>query len=182
MEKIDWEELEKKLKKALTEKRYRHTLGVAYTASALAMRYGCDLNKTRLAGLLHDCAKCMSNGEMKKKIRHGRISVTNFEMDHPALLHAKLGVRIAQDDYGIDDPEMNLMEKIIFTSDYIEPNRDRAPNLPEIRAMAFQDLDRCVGKILSDTVAYLSDNPKSMDQMTLRAMKYYLDMKVQERG
>mgnify|MGYP002552710395 CR=1 FL=1 len=49
--------LRKAMSKALEEKRYEHTLGVAYTAAALAMRYGQNVHKAQTAGLLHDCAK-----------------------------------------------------------------------------------------------------------------------------
>ena len=53
------EKISKKLMKELDEDRYRHTQGVMYTSAALAMRYGADLKKALLAGLLHDCAKCI---------------------------------------------------------------------------------------------------------------------------
>ena len=57
------EKISKKLMKELDEDRYRHTQGVMYTSAALAMRYGADLKKALLAGLLHDCAKCIPNNE-----------------------------------------------------------------------------------------------------------------------
>ena len=44
----------KKVKKHQEKERYEHTKGVMYTAAALAMAYGCDLEKARVAGLLHD--------------------------------------------------------------------------------------------------------------------------------
>ncbi len=44
----------------LNPMRYEHTLGVAYTCVALAMRYGANMNKAEMAGLLHDCAKALS--------------------------------------------------------------------------------------------------------------------------
>ena len=53
------ERIEKDLKHKLDHQRYIHTIGVMYTAAALAMRYGCDIQKAMLAGLLHDCAKCI---------------------------------------------------------------------------------------------------------------------------
>ena len=59
--------IKKYLKKHLTKDRYHHTLGVAYTAAALAMKYNTDTSNANLAqraylaGLLHDCAKCMSD-------------------------------------------------------------------------------------------------------------------------
>ena len=49
--------IEKKLQDVLKKKRYAHTLGVRYTAAALAMRHGCSVEKAQMAGLLHDCAK-----------------------------------------------------------------------------------------------------------------------------
>lgn len=183
----DWPAIEGKLQKELTSTRYRHTLGVMYTACCLAMRHGADLEKARMAGLLHDCAKCIPN---KKKIdicRKKHIPVTDFEIDHPVLLHAKLGKYLAKEQYGVEDPEvlsaiewhttgkpaMSLLEKIIYVADYIEPGRDKAPRLPEIRQAAFIDLDQCIQMILADTVSYLSSNPKSMDPKTLEACQYY---------
>ncbi len=184
---IDWESTEDKLARELTKSRYRHTMGVMYTACCLAMRYGADIEQARLAGLLHDCAKCIPN---KKKIdicRKKHIPVTEFEIEHPVLLHAKLGKYMAETDYGVQDPEvlsaiewhttgrpdMTVLEKIIYISDYIEPGRDKAPHLPEIRNLAFTDLDQCIREILEDTVSYLSRNPKAMDPMTLDAYKFY---------
>ena len=186
----DWEGLEKELQKELTANRYRHTLGVTYTACALAMVHGEDIDRARLAGLLHDCAKCISNSDKIKMCRNNNIDVTEFEIEHPVLLHAKLGVYLARKKYNVTDeeilssinwhttgcPRMTLLEKIVFISDYIEPNRDKAPNLAEIRAMAFEDIDQAMYMILRDTVAYLSENPKSMDRTTLSAYEYYKNL------
>ena len=52
-------EMIKKLKDKLTEKRFVHSVGVEYTASCMAFLYGADMKKARIAGLLHDCAKCI---------------------------------------------------------------------------------------------------------------------------
>ena len=53
--------LTKEMQKVQDPKRFTHTLGVEYTAAALAMRYGEDVERAQIAGLLHDCAKCMEN-------------------------------------------------------------------------------------------------------------------------
>lgn len=183
----DWEFIENRLKKDLTDNRYRHTLGVTYTATALAMCYGADIQKARLAGLLHDCAKCIPNAEKISICKKEKIKVTDFELEHPVLLHAKLGAFVARTKYKVKDedvlnaiiwhttgkPEMTLLEKIVFIADYIEPNRDKAPHLDEIRRLAFSDLDLCVYEIMKDTIEYLQKNPKSMDTMTLSAYNYY---------
>ena len=60
------EKISKKLMKELDEDRYQHTLGVMYTSAALAMAHHTDIQKALLAGLIHDCAKCIPN---KKKIK-----------------------------------------------------------------------------------------------------------------
>jgi predicted HD superfamily hydrolase involved in NAD metabolism len=182
-----WAEIEEKLKKELTENRYRHTMGVTYTACALAMVHGANLSQARMGGLLHDCAKCIPNIEKIEICKKKKIPVSEFEIEHPVLLHAKLGAYLAKKEYGCDDqavldaitwhttgrPAMTLLEKIVFVSDYIEPNREKQPNLAEIRKLAFTDIDQCMYLILRDTVDYLSENPKSMDHTTLSAYSYY---------
>ena len=60
-------EIRKHLKKKLDPMRFEHTLGVSYTCQALAMRYGYDLDKAELAGLLHDCAKRYDRPTMLEK-------------------------------------------------------------------------------------------------------------------
>ena len=59
MEQYDLWKLDKKLQKEVDEDRYHHTLGVMFTAASMAMVWGEDLEKARVAGLLHDCAKCI---------------------------------------------------------------------------------------------------------------------------
>ncbi len=183
-------ELKKKMKKVLDKNRYQHTLGVAYTAASLAMRYGINIDDAFAAGLLHDCAKCIPTDEKYSLCEKYGIRLSDFEKKNSALIHAKLGAYLAEIKYGITDndiiaairthttgePDMSLMQKIIFTADYIEPGRDQAANLPEIRKMAFTDLDRAVAKILSDTLNYLGkrkDQP--IDPATRETYEFYKD-------
>ena len=48
--------LTREMEKVQEPKRFVHTQGVEYTAAALAMRYGEDVERAQVAGLLHDCA------------------------------------------------------------------------------------------------------------------------------
>ena len=68
---------------------------------------------------------------------------------------------------------MNLLDKIIFISDYIEPNRDQAPHLKELRQMAESDLDQTLYQILDDTISYLKKTQGTFDQTTLDTYSYY---------
>ena len=61
MKTIELKKITKAMEKSLDAKRFEHTLGVEYTAAALAMRYGESIENAQIAGLLHDCAKCMSD-------------------------------------------------------------------------------------------------------------------------
>ena len=189
-------EIRKKLKKVQDKDRYEHTKGVMYTAGCLAMAYGYDMQKAMLAGLLHDCAKCIPNKKKLKMCSQHHISVSEFEQEHPFLLHAKLGAYVAKAKYDITDenilsaitwhttgkPEMTLLEKIVYIADYIEPKRDKAPNLAIVRKLAFQDLDECMYKILCDTLAYLEENPKDIDNATKDAFLYYRDLHMKRQS
>ena len=195
MAEYDFNKMQKKLAKYLDEDRYNHTLGVMYTCAALAMAHGCNMKDAQAAGLLHDSAKCIPNKKKLKLCEHNRIPVTEFEKDHPFLLHAKLGAWLAKEKYGVSDseilsaityhttgkPEMSLLEKIVYIADYIEPGRVKAPNLAKVRKLAFQDLDECMYEILKDTLIYLEENPKDVDSATKDAFVYYKDLHMERQ-
>lgn len=182
------ENIKSKLKKKLSDSRYVHTIGVAYTAGALAMKYSVDYDKAIIAGLLHDSVKYMSDEKMLKKARLNGLEITDIEMAKPDLLHAKLGSLYAKNKYDIDDEDillairyhttgranMSLLEKIIYIADYIEPNRYKMPRLDVIRRIAFEDIDRCIAMILEDTIQYLKKSNVPIDTTTYEAYTYYV--------
>lgn len=187
MDAICIKDLKKDLKKEMDDSRFEHTLGVMYTCAALAMRYEYDLEKAMLAGLLHDCAKCMPNAKKLKMAEKHHLEISSLERKNPFMLHAKLGAFLAKKKYDIEDeeilnairwhttgrPDMTLLDKIVYVSDYIEPRRDKAPNLPKIRQLAFMDLDQALIKILEDTLGYLGDSAEHVDAMTKKTYDYY---------
>lgn len=185
---VNWAEIENKLIGTLDSDRYRHTLGVSYTAAAIAMAHGLDVHKARLAGLLHDCAKYVPSRERLSLCAENGIEVSEVERKNTSLLHSKLGALIASRDYGIDDPaihgairwhttgrpEMTPIEQIIYIADYIEPNRDEKITIdPDIRRLAYTDLDRCCEAIMSACVSYIRSSGKEMDPATVEAYEYY---------
>ena len=60
---ISREQLLVKMQHLLPEKRFKHCLGVEQAAIDLAERFGVDVEKAGLAGLLHDYAKKLSDEE-----------------------------------------------------------------------------------------------------------------------
>lgn len=185
---MDRTEMVKKLESKLNPKRFVHSIGVEYTAANLAFVHGADVEKARLAGLLHDCAKYIPTDEKLKRAKKYGIKVNKCEKANPDLLHGKIGVFIAKEKYGVDDPEilsaiayhttghpdMTLLEKIIFVADYIEPNRRIIRDLPEIRREAYLDLDKCIIHILKNTLEYLETTDAAIDELTRDTYDYYV--------
>lgn len=182
-------EMKKKLKKELDKNRYEHTKGVMYTAGCIAMAHGYDYKKAMLAGLLHDCAKCIPTETKFELCEKYHVILSESEVENPSLIHAKLGAALAEHLYEVTDPEilhaikvhttgmpdMSLLDKILFVADYMEPGRNEAPNLEVIRELAFGDLDACVAQILYDTLKYLSGKKGAIDPMTEMTYKFYKD-------
>lgn len=192
--KYDISKIRKAMEKSLDPKRFEHTLGVAYTAAALAMCNQVDTEKAIVAGLLHDCAKGLSNDKRLSICENRNMSVSEVERKNPSLLHAKVGSIMAMEEYDIEDmdiiqaimnhttgrPGMSTLEKIIFVADYMEPGRNKAKNLEIIREMAFKDLEKALFKILEDTLAYLEESEEEIDDITKKTYDYYREIRESE--
>lgn len=188
--KYDFKALDKQLKAALDTKRYTHSIGVMYTAICMAMRYEYDLEKAQIAGFLHDLAKCIPDTIQLSCCKEYNLPINEYERVHPYMLHAKLGAYLANRNYNITDQDilnaieshttghahMTTLEKIIFIADYIEPSRDKAPNLQEARKLAFIDLDKAILFILNDTILHLESKGEGMDMETKAAYEYYYSL------
>ena len=129
---------------------------------------------------MHDCAKNLGEEKLLLTCREKGLPVSDAEERSPFLLHGRVGAYFARTKYGITDedilgaitwhttgrPDMSLLEKIVFTADYIEPGRDTAPNLDKLRQLAFIDLDAAVTLILKQTLEYLRAEGKEIDPQT----------------
>lgn len=195
MSETDIYKLQIKIKKVLEEKRFQHTLGVAYTASNLAFVYDYDEKKAFVAGLLHDCAKCLSHEKRLSVCKKNHLDITEVEKENPVLLHAKVGAFFAKEKYEISDTDildairyhttgrqgMGLLEKIIYVADFIEPHRKKLPRLSEIRKVAFEDLDKAVFMILENSLNYLEKSDSQIDPTTKDTYLFYKSI-MEERG
>lgn len=184
--------IKKYLENALSEKRFKHSLGVAEEAERLADKYGADKKKAYLAGLVHDVAKeiDMDSARNMLKDRFG-IRVDPVTYNVPKLLHAPLGACLAQTEFGIFDAEildavkyhttakadMSLLTKIIYMADYIEPNRD-FDGVEELRKQAYQDLDEAIITGLDYTISELLSDGKMFHPDTVHARNYLILQKI----
>lgn len=184
---MELEALRDSMKGVLKHPRYLHSVGVEEVACDLAIINGYDAEKASIAGILHDCAKNLTDSELLQCCERYQLPVTEIEARCPFLLHGKVGAVFAEKIYGIEDPEiissivyhttgrpnMSLLEKIIFTADYIEPYRKPLPRIDEIRAVAYSKLDLAVLMILDNTLHYLEQSEADIDTMTVDTYEYY---------
>lgn len=184
---VDTVNIQKKLQRSLDEQRFVHTLGVAYTATSLAMAHNCDIKQAMMAGLLHDCAKMRSDGSLLRLCHKNGIKISPYEQTHPEMLHAKAGALVARSKYKITDsdvldairwhttgkPGMTELGKIIYIADFIEPNRKDLDCLPEIRPAAFDSLDEGVYLILKNILEWLESKNETIDEVSKTAFEYY---------
>ena len=171
----------------LDPKRYEHTLGVSFTAAALAMAHGIDIQTAEMAGLLHDCAKRFPESVLIEKCRKHGIKLSREELQSPAVVHAIYGAYLAEKKFGITDRDvlnsirfhttgragMSKLEMIIYIADYIEPQRSLADVLPEVRRLAYRDLEDSMYVILGSTVDYLKEKGSHIAKDTLTAFQYF---------
>ena len=154
------------------------------------MRYGVDLYKAEVAGLVHDCAKQFSDEELIKLCKKEKVELTDDMLKAPQVIHSVFGAVYARKEFGIEDgdvlsaiyyhtlgkPDMSLLEAIVFTADYIEARRYKASRLTEIRRLAFEDLDRAVYEINHDTITYLEESGGFICKDSYDTYRYYKEL------
>lgn len=160
------------LKSMLSEKRYKHSLGVMKKAEELAMIYGVDINIAKLVGLAHDIGKEFSDEEMLKYAKENNIQVDNVEAVNVGLLHAKIGADICKKKYNfsiemqnaikyhtVGNENMDLLAKIIFIADKTEEGRnykDETKNeqLQKVRELSKKNLDEALLYEIDSSLIY----------------------------
>ena len=182
---MKYEKMLYKLKKELDAQRYEHTLGVARTAKEMAKCFGEDEGKAELAGLLHDCAKCLPLDKMVKAAKGEKPDEVMRESK--ALMHAMAGMCLARSVYGVEDEDvlsairwhttgraqMTNLEKIIYLADMIEPTRKPYPALEPLRKLCFIDLDEAMRYALTSSLAHVQAQGKTLHPDTLAALNDY---------
>lgn len=165
----------------LNHRRIPHVLGTEQEAVRLAERYGGDVEKARVAALLHDCTKKLDMEEQLALCKQYGIELDELEQQALKLLHAKTGAAIARDVFGVDDEiysaiwyhttgraNMTKLEKIIYLADYIEPSRD-FPGVDKLRKVCYEDLDRGLLLGLEMTIAEMSAMGNPVHHATIEA-------------
>lgn len=175
------------IKEKLPDKRYQHSLRVADTAVKLARIYEGDVDKSEMAGILHDYCKYDDLGYMYQIVRQHDLD-PNLLSFGGEILHGPVCAALMKSEYDITDDEiltaiayhttgraqMTKTEKIVFIADYIEPER-QIPGVEEIRDMAYNQgsLDHTIYEISKRTVLYLISNDITVFNTTIECLNYY---------
>ena len=161
--------------------RYWHTISVAFTASALAMRYHYDSpDRAQIAGLLHDCAKCLPMKEMRRIALEHSLTDDPAILESGALLHSLAGAWLARNAYGMADPAvleaiayhntghagMSRLAMCVCLADFMEPNRESYPLLEEVRRLAEHSLEQALLLSLEGTAEYVCSRGKYLHPRT----------------
>ena len=186
-------ELERRAIGLLKPSRVAHVLGCRDTAVELAKRWGADPTAAARAALLHDVTKALDGPLQLTLCRQYGIILDNFSRQNPKTLHALTGSHIAAMIFEEENAvvsairshttgkaNMNVLEKIIYVADYMEPNRD-FPGVEELRRLAYTDLDAALKLGLEMTVGLLRDEGKEIAPDSLEALAW-LNQKVFPKG
>ena len=177
------------LKKNIDKKRLAHSINTAKEAVSLAKKYGADVDKAYLAGMLHDVAKGMCRFGLRKLAKEYDVSVDEFEARNPELTHGKLGAIMVSKQLGISDKEilsairwhttghadMTLLEKIIYIADIIEPDR-KFEGVQEIRKLAYEDIDAAMIIALEQVMKFVHSKGFALHPKSIEAYQYLKEM------
>lgn len=166
---MTYKEYEEIIEKRMTSARFRHSKNVAKEAVRLAKKYGADVEKAEIAGILHDATKESSDEEQLELIERAGIELTPLERSTRKLWHAISGAAFVQVELGITDPDiinairyhttgragMSLLEKVIFIADFTSAERDY-DGVDKMRKVADKNLEDAVLEGMSFTISDLA--------------------------
>ena len=154
---MTYEQYEQEVQRHLTEKRFYHSQCVAQEAARLAQRYGADVEKARLAGILHDIMKDTPPEQQLKIRQDSGILLTKTQRHNRKLWHALAGAAYLQQTLQVKDgdiveavrchtsgkKDMSLLEKVLFVADYISADREY-PGVERMRQAAYRSLEEAI--------------------------------------
>ncbi len=164
----------------LTPRRFEHSLAVAKQAEYLAQKYGCDPDKARVAGLLHDILKDTDGDSQLQILKDFGILLDAVEEKAPKLWHARAGAVFLEHILGITDPEildavryhttgragMTLPEIVLYLADFTSADRDY-PDVDVMRELTERDIDEAMRYALAYTIEDLNAQNRPVHPDTL---------------
>ena len=180
-----FEKIKSEVKKRISKKRFIHTMGVVEAAERLAEIYGEDMEKARLAAVLHDIAKEYSADKKRKLCKKWQIPVDNIINESIDLAHGAIAAEIALREFDISDKDilqaiyyhttghknLTMLDKIIMLSDYIDPTREEYGPLEYMRNIAHTDINKALIYGLSNTIEDEKSKGNTIHKNSINSIK-----------
>ncbi|MDO5564391.1 MAG: bis(5'-nucleosyl)-tetraphosphatase (symmetrical) YqeK [Eubacteriales bacterium] len=175
------------IKEKLSLERLNHSISVSLTAANLSFYYNQDVEKSLIAGLLHDICKPLNLEECKSLGQKYNFTFDDEDIKSPQVLHGIIGAEYVKNELLIDDeniyyaiknhtigrPNMREIEKIIYVADYIEPLRDDDNRLKNIRLLAYTNINKCVYYITKEIIDFLKNKNLYIHSNTINTFMFY---------
>ena len=186
--KYNFNELKEIVKSKMSLKRFTHTLGVVEMSEKLAKIYNANIQKCKVAALLHDICKEMDMEYIKNICKNNFINeLSEEDLENNEILHGFAGSYYVKTELGINDKEilnaikyhtigaknMTLVEKIVYIADAIEYGRNY-PSVVEIREETFKNLDKGILMEIEHKEKYLESIGKKSHPNTYKFKKEIL--------
>ena len=179
--------LEQKVRELTGDKRYNHSLGVRDEAMKLAERYGADIQKAEIAGLVHDCVKDLKSAALRELSVKLGVKLDKVVKHEEKLMHSHIGAYYVKVILGVEDEDifdavyyhttgkkkMPLLSKIIYVADFTEVNRS-FPGVEQLRELSYQNLDNAMLEGLNYTINKLLTNGKMIHSDTVKARNHLI--------
>jgi len=166
--KYNFNELKEIVKSKMSLKRFTHTLGVVEMAEKLAKIYNADIEKCKVAALLHDICKEMDMEYIKNICKNNFMSeLSEEDLENNEILHGFVGSYYVKNELGIDDKE------ILFAIKYHTVGRNY-PSVVEIREETFKNLNRGILMEIEHKEKYLESIGKKSHPNTEKLKKELL--------
>lgn len=179
---------EEPLRKALSDDqvRYWHSISVAITCVHLAEMYGENLDDALVTGLLHDYCKCIPLDKMLKMCDEYGVNLSEEDRKADGCIHGFLAAYVCKKEFDISDrikdaiyyhtcgrPNMNMLEKIVYMADFIEPLRRFRDRVSEIRMLTYTNIDKAIVYASQMNLQFLIDHNKFIHTNTVKTLEYY---------
>lgn len=159
------------LAERLDDYRLYHSECVSESAAALAEKYGADIEKAKLAGLLHDVMKNADKAEQLLYMEKSGEALTEVDLTNSKVWHQITGAAFLKANGIVTDEEilgavrwhttgkanMTLLEKIVYTADFISADRSY-PDVDVVRKLAANSLEEAILYTSQYTVKKLVSN------------------------
>ncbi|HEY5506255.1 MAG TPA: bis(5'-nucleosyl)-tetraphosphatase (symmetrical) YqeK [Coriobacteriia bacterium] len=164
----------------LSAKSAAHCERVAAAAVELAHRAGVDEADAELAGLLHDYARDVNSEDAPALAAELGVPVTDFEREHPHLMHARIGAAMVRRDLpGVGEAvlsaisahtvgalPMSDLDKVVYIADTLEPARTYS-GVEGLRAVcAAEPLSECFRVVYGRSMRNVLERGRAVHPIT----------------